>query len=200
MTIIIGLTGGIASGKSTVSSMFRKLNIPVIDADAIAREVVEQGKPAYDQIVKTFGQAILYEDGSINRKKLGDIIFQDEQKRAILNGIVHPAVRAEMNARKEEYIRNGEAAVVLDIPLLFESKLTYIVQKTLLVYVDQKTQIKRLMERNGFTKDEADARIASQMPLVDKIKLADAMLNNNGTLEETTLQLLRVLKQWSIIK
>lgn len=200
MTIVIGLTGGIASGKSTVSSMFRKLNIPVIDADAIAREVVEQGKPAYDQIVKAFGQAILYEDGSINRKKLGDIIFQDEQKRAILNGIVHPAVRAEMNARKEEYIRNGEAAVVLDIPLLFESKLTYLVQKTLLVYVDQKTQIKRLMERNGFTKEEADARISSQMPLVDKIKLADAMLNNNGTLEETTLQLLRVLKQWSIIK
>lgn len=199
MTIVIGLTGGIASGKSTVSDMFKKLNIPVIDADVIAREVVNQGKPAYKEIVQAFGNDILHEDESINRKKLGDIIFRDDRKRDILNGIVHPAVRKEMIAKKEEYIRKGETTVVLDIPLLFESKLTSLVHKTLLVYVDQNTQINRLMDRNSFTEDEARVRISSQMPLAEKRSLADEIINNNGTLEETRLQLLRVLKKWSIL-
>ncbi|WP_242219729.1 dephospho-CoA kinase [Bacillus cereus group sp. BfR-BA-01380] len=200
MTVVIGLTGGIASGKSTVSKMFQGFHIPVIDADIIAREVVEPGKEAYNEIVKAFGKEVLEENGELNRPKLGGIVFHNEEKRLLLNGIVHPAVRKEMNAQKDQYIRGNAQAVVLDIPLLFESKLTSLVDRILLVYVDNETQITRLMERNNFTEEEAKARIASQMPLQEKIALADKVMNNNGTIEETKAQLSSLLKEWNIIK
>jgi dephospho-CoA kinase len=200
MTVVIGLTGGIASGKSTVSAMLRNLQIPVIDADIIAREVVEPGKDAYCRIVEEFGEGILYENGEINRSKLGGIIFHDEQKRLCLNSIVHPAVRVEMNAQKEYYIEKGERAVVLDIPLLFESNLTPLVNQVLLVYVDETVQLERLMKRNALTEEEAKARISSQMPLSDKLALADEVINNNGTIEETKAQLIRILIKWGILK
>ncbi|MGG0186106.1 dephospho-CoA kinase [Bacillus rhizoplanae] len=200
MTVVIGLTGGIASGKSTVSQMFQGFHIPVIDADIIAREVVEPGKEAYNEIVTAFGKEVLGENGELDRPKLGSIVFHNEEKRLLLNGIVHPAVRKEMNAQKDIYIREKAQAVVLDIPLLFESKLTGLVDKILLVYVDSETQLTRLMERNNFKEEEAKARIASQMPLEDKITLADEVINNNGTMEETKAQLSRILKEWNIIK
>ncbi|MDC2863075.1 dephospho-CoA kinase [Bacillus sp. BP-3] len=200
MTVVIGLTGGIASGKSTVSKMFQGFHIPVIDADIIAREVVEPGKEAYNEIVEAFGQEVLEESGELNRPKLGNIVFYNEEKRLLLNAIVHPAVRKEMNAQKDRYIRENTQAVVLDIPLLFESKLTSLVDQILLVYVDNETQITRLMERNNFTEEEAKARIASQMPLQEKIALADKVINNNGTIEETKTQLSSILKEWNIIK
>ncbi|MGG0236989.1 dephospho-CoA kinase [Bacillus rhizoplanae] len=200
MTVVIGLTGGIASGKSTVSQMFQGFHVPVIDADIIAREVVEPGKEAYNEIVTAFGKEVLGENGELDRPKLGSIVFHNEEKRLLLNGIVHPAVRKEMNAQKDIYIREKEQAVVLDIPLLFESKLTGLVDKILLVYVDSETQLTRLMERNNFKEEEAKARIASQMPLEDKITLADEVINNNGTMEETKAQLSRILKEWNIIK
>jgi dephospho-CoA kinase len=200
MTVVIGLTGGIASGKSTVSAMLLNLQIPVIDADIIAREVVEPGKDAYCRIVEEFGEGILYENGEINRSKLGGIIFHDEQKRLCLNSIVHPAVRVEMNAQKEYYIEKGERAVVLDIPLLFESNLTPLVNQVLLVYVDETVQLERLMKRNALTEEEAKARISSQMPLSDKLALADEVINNNGTIEETKAQLIRILIKWGILK
>ncbi|MGG2018190.1 dephospho-CoA kinase [Bacillus sp. S10(2024)] len=200
MTVVIGLTGGIASGKSTVSKMFQGFHIPVIDADIIAREVVEPGKEAYNEIVEAFGQEVLEESGELNRPKLGNIVFYNEEKRLLLNAIVHPAVRKEMNAQKDRYIRENTQAVVLDIPLLFESKLTSLVDQILLVYVDNETQITRLMERNNFTEEEAKARIASQMPLQEKVALADKVINNNGTIEETKTQLSSILKEWNIIK
>ncbi|PHA00711.1 dephospho-CoA kinase [Bacillus pseudomycoides] len=200
MTVVIGLTGGIASGKSTVSQMFQGFHVPVIDADIIAREVVEPGKEAYNEIVTAFGKEVLGENGELDRPKLGSIVFHNEEKRLLLNGIVHPAVRKEMNAQKDMYIRENAQAVVLDIPLLFESKLTGLVDKILLVYVDSETQLTRLMERNNFKEEEAKARIASQMPLEDKITLADEVINNNGTIEETKVQLSRILKEWNIIK
>ncbi|MCP1125455.1 dephospho-CoA kinase [Bacillus sp. AFS018417] len=200
MTVVIGLTGGIASGKSTVSQMFQGFHVPVIDADIIAREVVEPGKEAYNEIVTAFGKEVLGENGELDRPKLGGIVFHNEEKRLLLNGIVHPAVRKEMNAQKDMYIREKAQAVVLDIPLLFESKLTGLVDKILLVYVDSETQLTRLMERNNFKEEEAKARIASQMPLEDKITLADEVINNNGTMEETKAQLSRILKEWNIIK
>ncbi|MGF9963452.1 dephospho-CoA kinase [Bacillus rhizoplanae] len=200
MTVVIGLTGGIASGKSTVSQMFQGFHVPVIDADIIAREVVEPGKEAYNGIVAAFGKEVLGENGELDRPKLGSIVFHNEEKRLLLNGIVHPAVRKEMNAQKDMYIREKAQAVVLDIPLLFESKLTGLVDKILLVYVDSETQLTRLMERNNFTEEEAKARIASQMPLEDKITLADKVINNNGTMEETKAQLSHILKEWNIIK
>lgn len=200
MTVVIGLTGGIASGKSTVSKMFQGFHIPVIDADIIAREVVEPGKEAYNDIVKAFGKEVLEENGELNRPKLGSIVFHNEDKRLLLNNIVHPAVRKEMNAQKDRYIRENAQAVVLDIPLLFESKLTSLVDQILLVYVDNEMQMKRLMERNHFTEEEAKARITSQMPLQEKIALADKVINNNGTIEETKAQLSNILMEWNIIK
>lgn len=200
MSVIIGLTGGIASGKSTVSSMLKELGIPVIDADEEARLAVEKGEKAYFEIVSYFGEEILFEDGSIDRRKLGSIIFPNEAKRKVLNGIVHPAVRENMNRKKEEYLACGHDFVVLDIPLLFESKLTHMVEKVLIVYVDELTQLARLMDRNGFTEEEASARIASQLPLKEKLALADAVIDNNGSIDETKKQLLNILSNWGFVK
>ena len=200
MTLMIGLTGGIASGKSTVSNMFKELGITVIDADVEARLAVQQGEPAYKLIVSEFGEDILLENGEIDRPKLGSIIFYDSALRQRLNEITHPEVRKRMAQQMQEAVLNGEKAVVLDIPLLFEGKLTYMVEKTILVYVDAETQLKRLMNRNALSKDEAKARIQSQMPLSEKVKLADAVIDNTGTIESTKQQLLAILRGWGIIE
>jgi dephospho-CoA kinase len=199
MSLVIGLTGGIASGKSTVSRMLLELNIPVIDADVEARNVVEIGEKAYQQIINTFGHEILLDNGEINRTKLGGIVFYDEEKRMQLNSIVHPAVRERMNSLKEQLITEGKQAIILDIPLLFESKLTHMVEKTILVYVKRETQLQRLIERNQLTEDEANARINSQMPLEDKLTLADKVIDNNGTLAHTKEQLFRILTEWKVL-
>lgn len=197
MPLVVGLTGGIASGKSTVANMLKEMNIPVIDADVEARNAVIKGEPAYEQIVKVFGGGILREDGEIDRQKLGAIIFHDEQKRLQLNQIVHPEVRRRMLKQKEDALQRGEKIVVLDIPLLFESKLTYMVDKTILVSADRDVQLKRLMLRNSLTAEDAEARINSQMPLADKKKLADEIINNNGSLEDTKKQLDHILERLS---
>ncbi|HET7578866.1 MAG TPA: dephospho-CoA kinase [Bacillales bacterium] len=194
----IGLTGGIASGKSTVSKMIQDIGIPVIDADFYAREVVEPGEEAYEKIIAHFGESILHGDGTIDRKKLGAIIFNDEKERDALNGIVHPAVREKMNARKAACRKEGRDTVVLDIPLLFESKLTKTVDKILLVYVKEDVQLKRLMERDGSTKEEALSRIRSQIPLDEKRPHADAVINNNGTTEDSKKQLNDIFQQWDL--
>jgi dephospho-CoA kinase len=199
MTLTIGLTGGIASGKSTVTKMIRELGIPVIDADQVARDVVKVGEEAYTQIVATFGQDILQTNGEIDRAKLGAIVFHNEQERKKLNAIVHPAVRRRMMAEKEEYVQSGAKTIVLDIPLLFESELTHLIDKVIVVYVDDEVQLERLMKRNGFSKEEALARIRSQMPLHEKVKKADAVINNNGTVEETKQQLLQILREWDAL-
>lgn len=198
MSLIVGLTGGIASGKSTVSNMLKAMEITVIDADVESRLAVESGESAYKQIIAAFGREILKPDGAIDRAKLGSIIFHDEQKRQLLNKIVHPEVRRRMNRKKEAALAKGEKMVVLDIPLLFESKLTSMVDKTILVYADLDIQLNRLMERNNLTRDEAEARIHSQMPLSEKIHLADAVINNNGSLSETKRQLEGILSGWKI--
>ncbi|PEU58262.1 dephospho-CoA kinase [Priestia megaterium] len=196
MSIVIGLTGGIASGKSTVTGMLRDINIPVIDADHIAKEVVEPGKEAYKQIVETFGRSILHENAEINRAALGKIVFYQEEERKKLNAIVHPAVRKEMLSQKESYIEEGYEAVVLDIPLLFESDLTHLVDKVVVVYVDESVQLERLKSRNNLSTEDAYARIHAQLPLIQKVALADAVINNNGPVEETKQQLLSILALW----
>lgn len=197
--MIIGLTGGIASGKSTVSKMLKELGFPIVDADVIARKVVEPNEEAYKQIVAYFGDEIINEDKTIQRKKLGAIIFNDESKRYALNEIVHPAIRKQMLAEKEMYEREGHETIIFDIPLLFEGDSKYLVDKKLLVYVDEKTQLERLLARDQTTIEDAKSRIASQMPLKDKVALADAVVNNNGTMEETKEQLLKVLQDWGLI-
>ncbi|USK32860.1 dephospho-CoA kinase [Bacillus sp. F19] len=198
MTLAIGLTGGIASGKSTVSNMFKDANIPVIDADVIAKQVVEAGEPAYHSVVETFGRSILKDDGAIDREKLGSIVFQDETERKKLNGIVHPAVRREMLKQKEDAERRNEPAVVLDIPLLFESNLAHMADVTVVVYVDPHVQLERLMNRNQLTKQEAEWRIQSQLPLKDKKDKADEVIDNNGSLQSTKRQFKELMKKWNL--
>ncbi|MEB1807755.1 MAG: dephospho-CoA kinase [Bacillaceae bacterium] len=197
--MIIGLTGGIASGKSTVSHFISKLGIPIIDADVIAREVVEPGEEAFKQIVSHFGTQVLNEEGTIARKRLGEIIFNDEKERKILNSIVHPAIRKRMIETKDRYFKEGHSIVVYDLPLLFESDLRHMVDKVLLVYVEEQVQLERLMGRDQSSREEALSRIQSQMPLKDKIKLADEVINNNGTIEDTEEQLTQILIKWQII-
>ncbi|MDP4156741.1 MAG: dephospho-CoA kinase [Bacillota bacterium] len=199
MTLVVGLTGGIASGKSTVSNMLKEMGITVIDADVESRLAVQYGEPAYKQIVDNFGEEILLPNGEIDRQKLGSIIFNDEQKRQLLNQIVHPEVRRRMNDKKDVALKNNEKIVILDIPLLFESKLSNMVERTLLVYVERSIQLTRLMERNHLSEEEAEARIQSQMPLAEKIKLADTIINNNGQLAETKRQLEEILTGWGVL-
>ncbi|MFJ5768332.1 MULTISPECIES: dephospho-CoA kinase [unclassified Psychrobacillus] len=197
--MIIGLTGSIASGKSTVSNMLKELGYPIVDADVVARVVVEKGTETLGKIKEVFGQEVIAEDGSLNRGKLGDIIFSSPSKRKQLNDIIHPAIRTEMLRQKEELQKAGHPSIIMDIPLLFESRLQSYVEKILVVTVTEETQLERLMARNNFTLEEAKARIQSQLPLSLKEKEADAVIYNNGTLESTEQQLKKILSDWNVL-
>lgn len=194
--MIIGLTGSIASGKSTVSKMLKKKGFPIVDADEIARLVVEPGSTVLLEISRAFGQAVLYADGSLNREKLGERIFGNVEERQKLNSIIHPAIRQEMLRQKEQWISTGSNTVIMDIPLLFESKLQSFVDKIIVVSVSPEIQKERLIARNVLSEEEADARIRSQLPIEEKELSADAVLRNNGTVEETESQLTEVLSRW----
>ena len=196
MKKIIGLTGGIASGKSTVSNWLISQGYPVVDADIAARKVVEPGMPALRKITEAFGNDMLLKDGTLDRKKLGSVIFADEEKRHTLNAIVHPAVREWMEQETDRAFENGASIVIMDIPLLFESKLTHMVEETILVYVSEETQLKRLMERDGYSESDALARIQAQMPIDDKRKLADYVVDNNGMISETIEQVKEIMNQF----
>lgn len=198
MTLVIGLTGSIATGKSTIAKMFKELNIDVIDADLIARKVVEVNKPAYLEIVEAFGEEILYENKELNRKALGNIIFNNEEKRKKLNSIIHPAIRKEMLAQKEAFIKLNRDVIVMDIPLIFESGLENYVEKILVAYVSEETQLKRLIERDECSEEEARSRINSQISIEEKAQKADAIIDNNGTVSESRKQLLNLLTDWNI--
>lgn len=197
--MIIGLTGSIASGKSTVANMLKEYGLPIVDADIVARVVVEPGTATLAKIAEAFGKEVITENGEMDRAKVGSIIFHDESKRKVLNEIIHPAIRAEMLRQRDEHIANGAKTVIMDIPLLFESKLQHYVEKILVVTVSEETQLRRLMERNQLSEEEARARISSQLPLSEKEKGADAVINNNGTVDETREQLDSVLRNWGVI-
>ncbi len=199
MTLIIGLTGSIGTGKSTIANHFKTLQIPVVDADLIARQVVEPGEDAYTVIVETFGEQILQEDETLDRKALGAIVFQDEAKRKQLNDIIHPAIRKEMLKQRDAYVQQEVPAVVLDIPLLYESKLTDYVEKIIVVSVDSDVQLKRIVERDNSTETEAQQRINSQIPVSKKAEMADATIDNNGIVSESHEQLERILTKWQVL-
>lgn len=194
--MIIGLTGSIASGKSTVSEMLKTSGYPIIDADLVARLVVEPGSDTLAQIAQAFGPDVIREDGTMDRPKVGEIIFNDPASRKILNDIIHPAIRQEMLQQRQEYLAEGYKTIIMDIPLLFESRLQHLVDKILVVSVTEENQFNRLVERNGFTEKEARARISSQLPMSVKEDGADAVIYNNGTLDETKWQLNRILNIW----
>ncbi|WP_107949877.1 dephospho-CoA kinase [Lysinibacillus parviboronicapiens] len=197
--MIIGLTGSIASGKSTVAKMMTALGLPIVDADIVARDVVEPGTKTLTLIAENFGEDILLEDGSLNRAKLGDIIFHEPAKRKILNDIMHPAIREEMLRQRDAFVKAGQKHIVMDIPLLFESKLQHFVELIIVVSVREDVQLRRLMERNHLTKEDALARIHSQLPLSVKEKGAHAVIYNNENLEQTEEQLKKILHHWGVL-
>ena len=194
--LVIGLTGGIATGKSTVSALLKKAGAVIIDADLIARKVVKKGQPAYRKIVQNFGETILLTDGEINRSVLGDIIFNDPQKKQLLNSIVHPHVRKEQN-RQLKYIEKNDpdAIVILDIPLLIESQMYRDLSEVIVVYATELIQIKRLMQRDNISEADALARVRSQMPIEEKKGKATIVIDNSSTRENTRTQTLKIFQR-----
>lgn len=186
----IGLTGGIATGKSTVSQMLVKRGALLIDADVIAREVMEPGHPVLQAVRERFGSDVIYDDGTLNRKRLGEIVFSDPEKLKALNGLTHPAIRAEMRKRMAAY----EAAdpgrlVVVDIPLLYESGLETMFEQVMVVYVPRELQLERLMQRDELTLEQAEARIRAQMDIEKKKERADILIDNSLGMDKTELQI-----------
>lgn len=181
----VGLTGGIASGKTTITKLLVEKGAYHLDFDALAHEVEKKGTPVWENIVKHFGPSILNEEGEIDRKKLADVVFKNPEKLELLNRIVHPAVLEEWERRVKEIERLNKNAIVLnDVPLLFEAGLQGLFDYIVLIYSPPEAQIKRMMERNGYTEEEAKLRLKAQMPIDEKIPWADTVFDNNSPLEE----------------
>jgi len=181
--LLIGLTGGIASGKSTVSEYLCDKGYPVIDADKIARHIVDVGKPALQEIADAFGDDFLEVDGSLNRKKLGELVFSDKESREILNKITHEKIFCEMQ-KEIDLLFSDHDVVFADVPLLFESNRANFYDEIWLVYVTPEVQIKRLVTRDNVSEIFAKKQIDAQMSLENKKRLADKVFNNNGALDE----------------
>ena len=195
MTKVVGLTGGIGSGKTTVSQMLEKLGATVIDADAIVHELQAPGSPALEEIAAAFGAELISSDGSLDREALGAIVFRDSDARQKLNSIMHPKVGVEVARRLAAARNSGVPLVVLDIPLLFEGRrkgrsgaslLDF--DATVVVYVPEEVQIERQLQREDYGREQALRRIRSQLPLEEKKGMADSVIDNSGSLEETERQ------------
>ena len=194
--LLVGLTGGIATGKSLVSEILRGLGTYIIDADKIAREVVEPQKPAWLEIVEFFGKDIINKDRTINRKRLGEIVFNDPLKKRKLEEIVHPRVIEEENRMVKEYLKiKPDGIVIIDAALLIEAGSHKRVDKLIVVYADKETQTKRLMERDGLSRTDAEKKIASQLPLDKKVKMADFVIDNSKGIEETQRQTIDIFNK-----
>ncbi|SHJ04352.1 dephospho-CoA kinase [Desulfofundulus thermosubterraneus] len=193
--MIAGLTGGIATGKSTVARLFQELGAHVIDFDILAHEVMRPGLKAWEEIVKFFGVEILNPDQTINRKKLGRLVFNEPEKLARLNRIVHPAVfKEDQKITAEILARDPGAVIIKEIPLLIEAGAGHLVEKIIVVYASPEVQLQRLLAR-GLDRDEALKRINAQAPLSEKMKWADFVIYNDGNLEETRRQVEEVYQQ-----
>ncbi|KAJ7745421.1 dephospho-CoA kinase-domain-containing protein [Mycena maculata] len=180
--LVVGLTGGIATGKSSVSNLLKGKHIPVTDADVLARQVVEPGTPALAKIAAFFGSEILQADGTLDRKKLGSVIFNDEVKRRKLNSIVHPAVRRAMWWGVLKHWIRGSKYCVVDVPLLIEGGLWKWVGTVVVVYCSADVQLARLMQRDGSSREDATSRLNSQLAIADKVQYADRVIDNSGSL------------------
>ncbi|AFV12006.1 dephospho-CoA kinase CoaE [Thermacetogenium phaeum DSM 12270] len=193
---VIGLTGGIASGKSLVSAYLRELGAQIIDADEIARRVVQPGGPVLREIVAEFGDAVLNADGTLNRKELGRIVFSDPAKLDRLNRIIHPQILAEIKMLLNKHRKSGsERIAVLDAPLLYEVGGEGLVDEVWVVDVDYPTQLKRLMRRDNLSEEDARRRIAAQIPLEEKVRRADRVIDNRSTPEDTRRQVRRLWEE-----
>jgi dephospho-CoA kinase len=198
--IIVGLTGSIASGKSTVAEIFKELGAYLIDWDLLAREMVRPHSKAWQGIVEYFGRDVLNDDLTLNRQRLAEIVFNDPEKLAKLNQITHPAVIEEDTRRTEEIRKiHSEAIIVKDIPLLIEIGYQKSVDKVVVVYASEENHLKRMMER-GVGPEEAKKRIRAQMPLEEKVKHADFVIQNDGSLEETRRQVEKIFDALSHLR
>ena len=186
---VLGLTGGIASGKSTVSRLLAEAGARIIDADVLARQVVTPGRPAFQAVVDHFGSGILKSDGTIDRDRLAAEVFADPGQKAALERIVHPAVAEEMAARLAEIEATApESVVVLDVPLLFEAGMDAGLDLVVVVDAPEAVQLERLIQRSGLSRSEALARIGAQMPMAEKRRRADVVIDNSGALASTRSQ------------
>ena len=194
--LIVGLTGGVASGKTAVSRVLREEGAYIIDADQIARELVQPHKPAWNEIIRAFGKEILQEDRSVHRKKLADKIFTDPGQRKVLNQILHPRIKEEITRRAREIgQKDPEAIVVIDAPLLVELGMHHNVDRLIVVTSTQMQQVERLKKRDGRSTEEALGLLSSQMPVEEKAKLADFVVRNEGSLEEMKKRAKEVFKE-----
>lgn len=183
---IVGVTGGVASGKTTVSKIFEEEGAYLLDADLMARELVQPSSPAWEELVEVFGEEILQEDGKIDRRRLAARVFSDSSQRRLLNGILHPRIKEEMEKRTREIERKDpEAIVVFDAPLLVETGFYREVDRVVVVVSREAQQIERQEERAGVSEEQTRWIISSQMPTEEKVKVADFVISNDGSLEET---------------
>jgi dephospho-CoA kinase len=193
--LIVGLTGGVASGKTAVSQILKEEGAYIIDADQIARELVQPHKPAWKELIRAFGQEILQKDGAIHRKKLAAKVFADPEQRKLLNQILHPRIRKEMSRRAKEIGQQDcEAIVVIDGPLLVELGDHRKMDKLIVVTSTRSQQLERLKDRDGADPEEALRMVSAQMPLEEKLKFADIVIRNEGSLEETKKRAREVFK------
>ena len=181
---LVGLTGGIATGKSTVAEMFVDLGARLIDADLLARDVVQPGKPAWHEIVQSFGPQVLNRDQTINREALAEIVFNEPPARQKLNSITHPRIGKELMERVSRYRKEGAEIVIFDAALLLETPAVNWIKPVVVVTADEETRIKRLKQRNGLTREQALSRIRAQWPDEKRAALADYVIDNSGTRDE----------------
>ena len=187
--IRVGLTGGIASGKSTVCDMLREKGCQIIDADKVAHELIRRGRCCYDPVVKKFGCDVLDSAGEIDRKKLGAVVFEDKTKLEILNSILHPEVKRSILSNLTEFEKaNPNPRFIVEASMLIESGFHKSFQRLILVTCAPEQQIERLTARNGLSSEQARQRIALQMSISEKVRFADHVIDNSGTLEETEMQ------------
>lgn len=192
-TCIVGLTGSIGTGKSTVSTIFKQQGIAVVDADIGAREVVKPGTIGLKKIVSTFGKDILLSDGALDRKKLGELVFSDPSKRKKLDQLLSDLIYKWIIKEKQKYIAEGQKIIVLDIPLLFEAGYEKEVDKIIVVALTEQKQLERVMKRDNITRTQAYKKIQAQQSIASKIVRADYVIDNNGTKKNTELQILNWL-------
>lgn len=193
---LIAITGGIGSGKSTVSKMLMEQGYPLIDTDQIARDIVEPGKKAYKRLVVAFGEEILNDKLELDRKRLGELIFNDEKKRKLCNSIMHPIIKIEVLKKVFLNFLFGKRLIFIDVPLLYESKkLLNLVQKVIVINCERDQQIERIMKRNQFSLEETESRIRSQMDLKLKCELADYVVDNTKDLENLRSNLNKVITE-----
>jgi len=195
---LVGLTGGVATGKSTVSNLFRDLGVPVIDADAMARRIVEPGRRAWKAIKNEFGQCVFHDNGELNRAALRTIIFEDEDQRQTLNRITHPEIYREMCWEAVKCALSGHQYIIMDLPLLFEAGVMVpYMHKVIVVTCEEDLQLQRLMEQRHLSERESKLMIGAQMPLDQKATMAQFVIENSGSLNDTSQQVSRIHRRLS---